>query len=89
MEGNKLDILSKLENLEKQIELLENKLKEYSGKLNLLKAENKKLTQDVKLLEEENKKLQNYYREFLQLRSKTEQVKQKIKKLVEKISAIV
>ncbi|MCS7227742.1 MAG: hypothetical protein NZ839_02110 [Endomicrobia bacterium] len=84
--NNEINILSKLENLEQQIFLLEEKLKNYIKKVESLQAENKKLQQNIHLLESENKKLQGYYKEYLQLCSKTNLVKQKIKKLVDKLA---
>ncbi|MCX7910701.1 MAG: hypothetical protein N2505_03880 [Endomicrobia bacterium] len=80
------NLLSRLENLENQISLLEIKLKEFIKQIEFLKAENTRLNSDIKLLKEENKKLQNFYKEYLNLQSKTEIVKQKIKKLIDKIS---
>jgi hypothetical protein len=41
------------------------------------------------LLKEENKKLQVYYKEFVNLKSKTENVRQKLRKLVEKFSVAI
>jgi len=82
-------LLKKLEMLEKQIKILEEKIQMYKNVLISLKLENKKLLEDINLLQEENKKLQNYYKEFINLQEKTGIVKQKLKKLVEKISAAV
>ncbi len=83
------ELLSKIENLEKQVEILEQKIREYIGKMEYLRVDNKRLQNDIKLLEEENKKLQNSYKEFLQMQSKTELAKQKLKKLIEKIDSII
>lgn len=89
MENNKeMDIIAKLEKLENEISLLENKLKDYIKKVESLQAENNKLIQNIQLLETENKKLQNYYKEYLQLSSKTNLVKQKIKRIVEKLAEV-
>ncbi|MEN3013697.1 MAG: hypothetical protein ABDH23_03675 [Endomicrobiia bacterium] len=85
---NHSSLLNKLENLESQISLLEKKIKEFVKQIELLKAENTRLNQDINLLKEENKKLQSFYKEYLHLQSKTGVVKQKIKKLIEKISEI-
>lgn len=82
-------VIEKIENLEQQVELLEKKLDECINYIEFLKAENKKLESDIKLLEEENKRLQGLYKNYLQLQSKTEIVKQKLKKVVEKIGEIV
>ncbi len=82
-------LLKKLEMLEKQIKILEEKIQMYKNVLISLKLENKKLLEDINLLQEENKKLQNYYKEFINLQEKTGIVKQKLKKLIEKISAAV
>lgn len=87
-ENKEINILSKLENLENQISILEQKLKEYTKKVESLRVENKKLQQDIQLLESENKKLQNYYKEYLHLNSKISIAKNKIKKLIEKLSAV-
>ena len=82
-------ILAKIENLEQQIDALEQKIKDCIEYIEFLKAENKKLENNLKLLEEENKRLQGLYKNYLQLQSKTEIVKQKLKKVVEKISEFV
>ncbi len=82
-------LIEKIENLESQIENLEKKIEECVNYIEFLKAENKKLQTDIKLLEEENKRLQGLYKNYLQLQSKTEIVKHKLKKVVEKITDIV
>jgi chromosome segregation ATPase len=82
-------LFQKLENLEKQIEVLEGKILKYKEVLDFLKLGNEKLKQDIELLKEENKKLQVYYKEFVNLKSKTENVRQKLRKLVEKISVAI
>ncbi|MFN3551011.1 MAG: hypothetical protein ACK4WJ_04310 [Endomicrobiia bacterium] len=82
-------VIEKIVNLEQQIELLEKKIEECINYIEFLKAENKKLQTDIKLLEEENKRLQGLYKNYLQLQSKTEIVKQKLKKVIEKIAEIV
>jgi len=82
-------LFQKLENLEKQIEVLEGKILKYKEVLDSLKLENEKFKQDIELLKEENKKLQVYYKEFINLKSKTENVRQKLRKLVEKISVAI
>lgn len=89
MEKDKeLDIIARLEKLEDELSSLENKLKDYIKKVESLQAENNKLQQNIQLLEAENKKLQGYYKEYLQLSSKTNLVKQKIKRIVEKLAEI-
>jgi chromosome segregation ATPase len=82
-------LFQNLENLEKQIEVLKGKILKYKEVLDSLKLENEKLKQDIELLKEENKKLQVYYKEFINLKSKTETVRQKLRKLVEKISVAI
>ena len=82
-------LFQKLDNLERQIKVLEEKIQIYKEILVSLKLENEKLQQDINLLKEENKKLQSYYKEFINLQGKTESVKQKLRKLIEKISTAI
>ncbi|MCX7957236.1 MAG: hypothetical protein N2643_05060 [Endomicrobia bacterium] len=83
------DIAHKLENLKTQIEFLESKIKDLVKLVEFLKAENKRLIGDISLLKEENKKLQISYKEYLQLLSKTNVVKDKIKKIIDKITEAI
>ncbi len=82
-------LIAKVDNLEKQVSILESKVQESIKHIEFLTAENKRLESDTKLLEEENKRLQGLLKGYSSLQSKTDIVKLKIKQLVKRISQVV
>jgi regulator of replication initiation timing len=90
VELNKLfTLIDRVEKLERQINLLQEKIDQTVKYIDFLTAENKRLQLDTKMLEEENKRLQEVLKDYNSLQFKTNTVKTKLKQLIKQISEVV
>lgn len=80
------NVFNKIQYFERQLLVLREKVNIILQKITVLKSENEKLQLDIKLLEEENKRLSNLVKDYMQLQTKTEIAKNKLRYLINKIS---